>query len=94
MSGFGMTHNTIVDSSSTPMTARRETALDAAGELLAARGLVGLTMAAVAQRAGISRETVQRWWPSEDALALDALRHQWLEIARHVYRGAYRIGLR
>jgi AcrR family transcriptional regulator len=79
-----MTPETIVDTLSMPTAASRETALDAAGELLATRGLVGLTMAAVAQRAGISCETLHEWWPSEEELALDALGYEWHELARHV----------
>lgn len=74
--------------------ASRKRALDAAAELLTTRGLAGLTIDAVAKHAGTSRPAIQRLWPSEEALALDALRHEWLELAAQVYGGACRFGLR
>jgi AcrR family transcriptional regulator len=77
-----------------PTTASREQTLDAAGELLATRGLAELTIDSVARRAGTTRASIQRWWPSEEALALDALRHEWLELAALLYGGACRFGLR
>ena len=61
--------------------ARAEAILDAAGELLVTRGLGALTLEAVAQRANVGTSLVCRWWPSERALALDALRHEWLALA-------------
>ncbi|MEA2208979.1 MAG: hypothetical protein QOF54_1456 [Solirubrobacteraceae bacterium] len=71
----------------------RDDVLDAAGELLVSRGLVALTLDAVAQRAHVDRSLISRWWPSEEALALDVLHHEWVALAAHVYRGAYRFGL-
>lgn len=71
----------------------RARALDVAGELLVTRGLVALTVNAVADRAGMSRQSVERWWPSEEALALDALRHEWLGLVQQVRAGAFRCGL-
>jgi AcrR family transcriptional regulator len=68
--------------------------LDATAELLATRGLDGLTIDAVALYAGTTKARIQRWWPSDEALALDALRHMWLERAAHLYGGACRFGLR
>ena len=44
----------------------------AATELLAERGLGGMSMEEVAARAGVSKATVYRRWPSRGALALDA----------------------
>lgn len=67
--------------------------LDVAGELLVTRGLVALTLEEVAARAGIDHPSICRWWPSEEALALDALRHEWLALAASVYRGACRAGI-
>jgi AcrR family transcriptional regulator len=55
--------------------------LEAAGELLVTKGLAALTLDAVAERARTSVELIHRWWPSEEALALDALRHEWLALA-------------
>ena len=47
--------------------------LDAAAELLLDRGLGAVSMDAVAERAGVSKATIYRWWPSKEMLALDAL---------------------
>lgn len=49
---------------------RREV-LRAAGELLLAEGMAGFTIEKVAARAGASRVTLHKWWPSRGALALD-----------------------
>ena len=46
--------------------------LAAATELLAERGLGGMSMEEVAARAGVGKATVYRRWPSRGALALDA----------------------
>jgi AcrR family transcriptional regulator len=47
--------------------------LDAAAELLLRRGLGEVSMDAVAKRAGVSKATIYRWWPTKERLALDAL---------------------
>jgi len=46
--------------------------LDATLELAGAVGLGGLTMDAVAARAGVSKATIYRRWSSKEALVLDA----------------------
>ena len=51
--------------------------LTAAGELLLARGLSAVSMDAVAERAGVSKATIYRWWPTKETLALDALYTEW-----------------
>ena len=51
----------------------RQAILDAAAELLLDRGLSAVSMDAVAERAGVSKATIYRWWPSKETLALDAL---------------------
>lgn len=51
--------------------------LSAAAELLLARGLGAVSMDAVAERAGVSKATIYRWWPTKETLALDALYTQW-----------------
>ena len=55
----------------------RKAILDAAAELLLARGLSAVSMDAVAERAGVSKATIYRWWPSKETLALDALYTDW-----------------
>lgn len=51
--------------------------LDAAAELLLEHGLSAVSMDAVAERAGVSKATIYRWWPTKEALALDALFAEW-----------------
>ncbi|MFI7504048.1 TetR/AcrR family transcriptional regulator [Streptomyces sp. NPDC049687] len=53
----------------------RADALDAAGALLLDRGMGAFTIEAVADRAGISKTTIYKWWPSKGALALDGYFH-------------------
>jgi AcrR family transcriptional regulator len=55
----------------------REAILDAAGELLLGQGLSDVSMDAIAARAGVSKATIYRWWPTKEALALDSLYHDW-----------------
>jgi AcrR family transcriptional regulator len=50
----------------------RERVMQAALAVLAERGLAGFTMDAVAQRAGASKATVYRHWPSQASLLVDA----------------------
>ena len=57
-------------------TARRAI-LEAASELLLEHGLGAVSMDAVAERAGASKATIYRWWPSKELLALDALFSEW-----------------
>jgi len=61
-----------------PRSAKAQKAiLDAAAELLLARGLSAVSMDAVAERAGVSKATIYRWWPTKETLALDALYTEW-----------------
>jgi AcrR family transcriptional regulator len=55
----------------------RKAILQAAGELLLERDLNAISMEAVADRAGASKATIYRWWPSKELLALDALFSEW-----------------
>jgi AcrR family transcriptional regulator len=55
----------------------RKAILDAAVELLLARGLSAVSMDEVAERAGVSKATIYRWWPTKETLALDALYTEW-----------------
>jgi AcrR family transcriptional regulator len=54
--------------------------LAAAGDLLLARGLSAVSMDAVAERAGVSKATIYRWWPTKESLALDALFTEWAAV--------------
>ncbi len=61
-----------------PRSEKAHTAiLAAAAELLLARGLSAVSMDAVAERAGVSKATIYRWWPTKESLALDALYTEW-----------------
>jgi AcrR family transcriptional regulator len=51
--------------------------LDAAAQLLLTKGLSAVSMDAVAERAGVSKATIYRWWPTKETLALDALYTEW-----------------
>jgi AcrR family transcriptional regulator len=51
--------------------------LHAASELMLERGLSSISMDAVAERAGTSKATIYRWWPSKELLALDTLLAEW-----------------
>ncbi|ADD41232.1 TetR/AcrR family transcriptional regulator [Stackebrandtia nassauensis] len=44
-------------------------------ELLREHGFDELAIETVAQRAGVNKTTIYRWWPSKDALVADALIH-------------------
>jgi AcrR family transcriptional regulator len=45
--------------------------VNATRELLLERGFDGLTIEAVAARAGVGKQTIYRWWPSRPALVAD-----------------------
>jgi AcrR family transcriptional regulator len=49
----------------------RQAILAAAGDLMLSGGLPAATMDAIAARAGVSKVTVYKWWPSRGAVALD-----------------------
>jgi AcrR family transcriptional regulator len=55
----------------------RQAVLQAAADLLLENGLAAVSMDAVAARAGVSKATIYRWWPTKETLALDALYHEW-----------------
>jgi AcrR family transcriptional regulator len=57
--------------------ARKQAILQAAFDLLGERGLEATSMDAVADRAGVSKATIYRWWDSKELLALDALYTHW-----------------
>jgi AcrR family transcriptional regulator len=55
----------------------RRAILTSAMELLLDHGLHAMSMDDVARRAGVSKATIYRWWPSKERLALDALAAEW-----------------
>jgi AcrR family transcriptional regulator len=57
--------------------------LSAAAELLLERGLSAVSMDTVAERAGVSKATIYRWWPTKESLALDALYAEWATARPH-----------
>jgi AcrR family transcriptional regulator len=74
--------------------AARKAVLAAAAELLLDRGLSGVSMDAVAERARVSKATIYRWWPTKETLALDMLFNQWSAVTPQQYEsGSLRIDL-
>jgi AcrR family transcriptional regulator len=53
--------------------------LAAAGELMLEGGVNAASMEAIAERAGVSKATIYKWWPSRGAVALDGFLAQALE---------------
>jgi AcrR family transcriptional regulator len=49
-------------------------------ELLAEEGFDGMSLEAVATRAGVGKTTIYRRWPSKEALVIDAMREQHTEM--------------
>jgi AcrR family transcriptional regulator len=54
---------------------RRDEIFTACLDLLAAQGYDLLTIEGVAQRSGVNKTTIYRWWPSKSELLRDALLH-------------------
>lgn len=52
--------------------AARRAVLEAADDLLVERGFAGVTMEAIATRAGVAKQTVYRWWPTKTDVLMDA----------------------
>ena len=51
----------------------RTAIVSATRELLLERGFDGLTIEAVAARAGVGKQTIYRWWPSRPVLVADVM---------------------
>jgi len=73
----------------TPVTRRRSersrlAIVNATKELLLERGFDGLSIEAVAARAGVGKQTIYRWWPSRPALVADVLLEESDKILRPV----------
>ncbi len=54
----------------------RRAIVEAAGDLMLEGGLAAATIEAIATRAGVSKATIYKWWPSRGAVALDGLMHR------------------
>ena len=67
--------------------------LAAAADLLLERGLAAVSMDAIAERAGVSKATIYRWWHSKETLALDALYHEWSDVPAPADSGSLRADL-
>jgi AcrR family transcriptional regulator len=50
--------------------------LEAAADLLSEGGLAATTIEAIAARAGVSKVTIYKWWPTRGAVAIDAYFHR------------------
>jgi AcrR family transcriptional regulator len=50
--------------------------LEAAADLLSEGGLAATTIEAIAARAGVSKVTIYKWWPTRGAVAVDAYFHR------------------
>ncbi len=53
--------------------------LEAAADLLVEGGLGAATMESIAARAGVSKVTIYKWWPSRGSVAIDAYFHRYRE---------------
>ena len=53
--------------------------LEAAADLLIEGGLPAATIEAVAARAGVSKVTIYKWWPTRGSVAIDAYFHRFKE---------------
>lgn len=74
--------------------AARDAILDATVELLRTRGAAGLTIDAIAEAAGVGRQTIYRWWPSKGAVAAEAMTRQARAIAPARDTGSFPADLR
>ncbi len=53
--------------------AARDAILDATLDLLRAEGAAGVTIDAIAEAAGVGRQTIYRWWPAKGAVVAEAM---------------------
>jgi AcrR family transcriptional regulator len=74
--------------------AAEQAILRAAAELLAGGEGALITVAAIAERAGVGKQTIYRWWPSKSAVLLDAMIRRADEVAPAPDSGDLRTDLR
>jgi AcrR family transcriptional regulator len=74
--------------------AAEQAILRAAAELLADGDGAPITVAAIAERAGVGKQTIYRWWPSKSAVLLDAMIHRAHQVAPAPDNGDLRADLR
>jgi AcrR family transcriptional regulator len=74
--------------------ASRRAILDSALALCAEVGYRRLTIEAIAARAGVSKKTIYRWWPSKGAVMLEAVDDAAAAVAEHPSTGDLAADLR
>jgi AcrR family transcriptional regulator len=74
--------------------AAREAILDATFDLLRAQGAGGVTIDAIAEAAGVGRQTIYRWWPTKGAVVAEAMTRGAQAIASPRATGSFREDLR
>lgn len=67
--------------------------LEAAADLLVEGGLQAATIEAIAARAGVSKVTIYKWWPSRGAVAVDAYFHRFDKTYTYVDTGDLAVDL-
>src|SRR3954467_3442146 len=72
----------------------RQAVLEAADDLLVAKGFAGVTMEGIAARAGVAKQTVYRWWPSKTDVLVDAFLQDLAEEATPPDHGDLALDLR
>lgn len=78
---FAGTIRRVATGKTAPLASRRRESsrlaiLDAALALCREEGYAKLSVEAIAARAGASKQTIYRWWPSKGAVLLEALEHE------------------
>jgi AcrR family transcriptional regulator len=53
--------------------------LESTADILLESGFAATTIESIAQRAGVSKVTIYKWWPSRGAVAIDAYFHRYRE---------------
>jgi AcrR family transcriptional regulator len=70
--------------------AARDAILDATFDLLRAQGTGGVTIDAIAEAAGVGRQTIYRWWPTKGAVLAEAMTRGARAIASPRATGSFR----